>query len=149
MLFKQLLYIGLSLLVAFTVWHVPGMRNKTKNKENIMSEIEANKEINRTVFIDKFFVPAPGKEEFYERMQINRKFIRSLPGFIEDAAYACTDKEDNLICVTVAIWEDLKALNMAREAVQEEYRRQGFDPAEMFRRLNITADRGVYQKLKD
>lgn len=95
-------------------------------------------------FIDKFIIPDAAKAEFYERMQINRSFIRTLPGFIEDAAYTNTDDNGNLICITVALWENREAVNKAKEAVQAEYRKQGFDPAAMYERLHITMDRGVY-----
>lgn len=98
-------------------------------------------------FIDKFFVPATAKQEFYERMQINRGFIRTLPGFIDDAAYEYEDENGNLVCVTVALWQSRGALDKAKEAVQAEYRKQGFDAAEMFKRLHITADRGIYTEL--
>jgi len=95
-------------------------------------------------FIDKFFVPSSAKNEFYERTSINRNFIKNLPGFIEDAAYEYTDKDGNLICITVAVWENLQALNNAKEAVQVEYKKQGFNPAEFLKRSNIVADRGIY-----
>jgi hypothetical protein len=61
---------------------------------------------------------------FYERTSINRKFIKILPGFIEDAAYEYTDKDGNLICITVAVWENVQALNKAKEAVQAEYKKR-------------------------
>jgi steroid delta-isomerase-like uncharacterized protein len=98
----------------------------------------------RVSFIDKFLIPAAAKQEFYERMNINRTFIKSLPGFIEDAAYEYTDANGNLICVTVALWESREALVKAKEAVQAEYKKQGFDGVEMLKRLNIVADRGIY-----
>jgi steroid delta-isomerase-like uncharacterized protein len=99
-------------------------------------------------FIDKFFVPAAAIKEFQERMHINRSFIKTLPGFIEDAAYEYTDNEGNLICVTVALWQNSEALNNAKEAVQAEYKKQGFDAPAMFKRLNITMDRGIYTQMQ-
>lgn len=99
-------------------------------------------------FIDKFFVPGAAKKEFYERMRINRSFIKGLPGFIDDAVYEYIDPNGNLICITIAHWENNEALNKAKEAVQAEYKKQGFDTADMFKRLNIVADRGVYTELK-
>jgi steroid delta-isomerase-like uncharacterized protein len=98
-------------------------------------------------FIDKFFIPAAAKKEFYDRMSINRDFIKKLPGFITDAAYVHTDDNGNLICITVAQWENKEAMNKARETVQAEYKKQGFDMAEMVKRLNITVDRGIYTEL--
>jgi len=99
-------------------------------------------------FIDKFFVPAAAKQEFYERMGINRAFIKQLPGFIRDDAYEYTDDKGNLICVTVAQWESKEAFSKAREAVQGEYAKQGFDMGAMLKRLNITIDRGVYTEVE-
>jgi predicted ester cyclase len=98
-------------------------------------------------FIDKFFVPAAAINEFQERVHINRNFIKTLPGFIEDAAYEYTDKDGNLILVTVASWQNSEALNNAKEAVQAEYKKQGFDAPAMFKRLNITLDRGIYTQM--
>lgn len=98
-------------------------------------------------FIDKFLIPAAGKKEFYERMRINRDFIRKLPGFIEDHAYEYSDPDGNLICVTIAHWESREAVAKAKEAVQVEYKREGFNPEEMFKRLNIVMDRGIYTEV--
>ncbi len=99
-------------------------------------------------FIDKFVVPAAAKEEFMKRTQINREFIKGLPGFIEDEIYISTDEDGNTHCVTVAVWENAGALQKAKEKVQEFYREEGFNPAEMLKRLNITMDRGVYSKIE-
>jgi len=100
-------------------------------------------------FIDKFFVPSHATKEFYERMHINRNFIKTLPGFLEDAAYEYTDNDGNLICITIALWESIEALNKAKEAVLEENRKQGVDIAAMLKRLKIVTDRGVYKETVD
>ena len=76
-------------------------------------------------FIDKFFVPAAAITAFRERVLINRNFIKKLPGLIEDAAYEYTDSDGNLICITVALWQNQDALNKAKEAVQTEYKKEG------------------------
>jgi len=102
----------------------------------------ANKD--KISLIDKFFVPAASKAEFYERMHINRSFLNNLPGLIKQDAYEYTDHDGNLICVTVAEWESKEAIDKAREAVQAEYKREGFDMPGMLKRLNITIDRGIY-----
>jgi heme-degrading monooxygenase HmoA len=100
-------------------------------------------------FIDKFFVPKAAINEFQERVKINRDFIKTLPGFIEDAAYGYTDNEGNLIFVTVALWQNQEALNKAREAIQEFYKKDGFNPVEMFQKLHITVDRGIYTQVHE
>jgi predicted ester cyclase len=103
----------------------------------------------RVQFIDKFFVPAAAKNEFYERTRFNRKFIRTLPGFIEDAMYEYTDDKGNLICVTIAQWANMEAMNKAKEAVQAEYKKQGIDIPGMMQRLHITVDRGLYKATEE
>jgi heme-degrading monooxygenase HmoA len=95
-------------------------------------------------FIDKFFVPAGAIGEFHERVHINRSYIKTLPGFIADAAYERMDEQGNLICITVARWVNLEAVSKAKAAVQEEYKKEGFDLMAMIKRLNITVDRGLY-----
>lgn len=99
-------------------------------------------------FIDKFLVPANAIAEFKERTTFNRQYIKTLPGFISDAEYGYTDEQGNLICITVANWESKAALTKAKEAVQTVYKEQGFNPAEMFKRLGITADRGIYTEVR-
>jgi predicted ester cyclase/heme-degrading monooxygenase HmoA len=96
-------------------------------------------------FIDKFLVPAAAVSEFRERMKQNRELIRSLPGFIEDAAYEYTDDKDNLVCVTIANWASKEAVDQARIQVQEAYKKQGFDLRAMMKRLHITMERGLYR----
>jgi predicted ester cyclase len=110
-----------------------------------INKLVGKKALNGQVnFIDKFLVPAPAIKEFKERVKINRDFIKKLPGFIEDAAYEYTDNDGNLILVTVATWQNQEALNKAKEAVQAEYKKTDFDAPAMFKRLNITMDRGIY-----
>jgi len=98
--------------------------------------------------IDKFFVPAASKAEFYERMHFNREFLKKLSGLIRQDAYEYTDHDGNLICVTIAEWESKKAIDQAREAVQAEYKREGVDLPGILKRLNITIDRGIYNAIR-
>jgi heme-degrading monooxygenase HmoA len=103
----------------------------------------------KQIFIDKFLVPRNAKQEFIERMNINRSFIKTLDGFIEDAAYEHTDEDGNLICITIAVWENEDVLKKAKDAVQEEYKKQSFNMPEMLERLRISIDRGIYTKMEN
>ena len=78
------------------------------------------------VFIDKFFVPKNAKQEFDERANINRNFIKKIPGFIEDNVYERVDEQGNFIVITTAIWKNADAIKKAKEAVQDEYKKEGF-----------------------
>jgi heme-degrading monooxygenase HmoA len=99
------------------------------------------------IFIDKFFVPGKAKEEFENQMNINRHFIKNLPGFIRDDVYERTDENGNFFYVTMAVWVNEEAIQNAKKEVQSEYQSKGFDMPGMLKRLNIEIDRGVY-KLK-
>jgi len=97
-------------------------------------------------FIDKFVVPVASKQEFMNRVNINRNFIKTLSGFVEDAAYEGKDEKGNMLFVTIAVWQNEEALKKAKEAMQAEYKKEGFNPALLLERLNITLDRGIYKE---
>jgi predicted ester cyclase len=98
-------------------------------------------------FIDRFFVPAAAKEAFLERMKINRNFIKTLSGFIGDEAYVSTDQEGNLICITVALWSNIESVQKAKDLVQEEYKKQGFDLPSFLSRYKITIERAMCKRV--
>ena len=97
-------------------------------------------------FIDKFVVPMNAQEEFMERVKINRSFIRTLPGFVEDHAYERKDENGDLIFITIAVWENEEFVKKAKEVVQAEYKRQGFNMPQFLEQLHITMDRGLYKE---
>lgn len=98
------------------------------------------------IFIDKFTVPAAAVNEFLERVKMNRDLIKTLPGFIKDAAYSYTDTDGKLVFVTTAVWANKAVFEQARETVQAAYKKEGFDMPQMLKRLGITIDRGVYKE---
>ncbi|MEW6194848.1 MAG: antibiotic biosynthesis monooxygenase [Bacteroidota bacterium] len=100
------------------------------------------------IFIDRFVVPKNSFEEFVQRMKYNRNFIKNMPGFIKDEAYKSSAENGNIIIVTVAVWENEELLLKAKEAVQAEYKRIGFNLPEMLTRLNITIERGTYKEIE-
>lgn len=107
--------------------------------------LQAKANPQKLIFIDKFIVPAASLNEFKERVRINRALVRAIHGFIEDAAYESIDANGNTLFVTVAEWASEEALQKAKEAVQESYKKEGFDILAMMKRLNITLDRAVYK----
>jgi heme-degrading monooxygenase HmoA len=100
------------------------------------------------VLIDRFVVPAAAKSEFLERANINRNFIKSLPGFVGDNVYE-EDGETESRVVTVAVWASEEAFQNARASVTEYYRQQGFDMPALIKRLNIQMERGIYKRLQE
>jgi hypothetical protein len=82
-------------------------------------------------------------------MSYNRSFLKMLPGFIKDEAYAQTDDKGNLTVITIALWENMDSINKAKEAVQAEYKRIGFTLPEFLQRSNITLERGIFQEVEN
>lgn len=148
---KKTIPINLILLCGIIYVFPAKIYSQTDQKQKEL-KMETNQTITKSqtserIFIDRFVVPQKSKSEFIERMNINRNFIKNLPGFIEDAIYERNDEQGNLICITIAVWTSEEAIKNAREAVQAEYKKEGFNLQSMLERLNITmADRGVYTK---
>ena len=124
---------------------IPSKQNSKMKTDQTIEERTSQQQI----FIDRFFVPQNSKQEFVERMNINRNFIKGLAGFIEDNVYERTDEQGNFIVVTVAVWQNEESIKKAKEAVQAEYKRTDFNMPEMLKRLDITIDRGVYARVED
>ena len=99
---------------------------------------------NQVSFIDKFFVPKASVEEFTERMNYNRNFIKQQSGLVKTERYDQHDEDNNLIVLTIAVWRTQDHLNNAKSAMQAEFKRIGFDPQEFYKRLNIKMERGIY-----
>lgn len=116
--------------------------NKGQSKEN------SNK-MKKQILIDKFFIPKNSIEEFNQRMKYNRDFIKNLPGFIKDEVFVQTAEDGSLTVITVATWENQERLTRARDVVQNEYKRIGFNPVEFYQRLNIKMERGLFQDMED
>lgn len=112
-----------------------------------MDTIE-DKNLEHVCFIDKFFVPKNSIEEFTQRMNYNRNFIKTLTGYLNGDAYRQRDQEGNLKIMTIAVWKSQNDLNNAKESVQAEFKRIAFDPAEFYQRLQIKLERGLYEKLE-
>lgn len=100
-------------------------------------------------FIDKFNVPKNSINEFTQRMNYNRNFVKSLDGFVKSEAYQKKDQEGNFIIMTIAEWKSQNYLNKAKELVQTEFQRINFNPNEFYQALNVTLERGLYVILTD
>ena len=100
--------------------------------------------MNQLILIDQFTVPSPSREQFLERMQINRSFIKTLPGFIQDMAFEQASANGQHKFITLAFWENEEAFAQAKKNVAEMYQKQGFHLPELLSKLEIQMDRGVY-----
>lgn len=151
---KKVILPGLMLLWGVLYVLPVKVYSQTNQKENKQA-METNQSTTgqpttTRIFIDRFMVPQTARQEFMERMTINRNLIKTLPGFIEDAAYERTDEQGNLVVVTVVVWASEEAIAKAKEVVQASYKKEGFNLPAMLERLNITMmERGVYTKMEE
>src|SRR3981081_1449543 len=98
------------------------------------------------VLIDKFIVPEESKAEVIEAAHRAQRFIRTLPGFIEGFLYQKNDGESRYNFLTTAVGESEQAFENAKKSVAIEYEKQGFDPQETRKRLNIDSVRSTYER---
>ncbi|WP_143016872.1 antibiotic biosynthesis monooxygenase family protein [Dyadobacter soli] len=101
---------------------------------------------NPIAFISKYLIPAASKETFLERQHIARAFIHTLDGFVHDHAYERITETGDTEYITVATWTSEEAVHNAREAVNAENLRTGFNRAEMLQRLNIKMEPGLFRE---
>jgi predicted ester cyclase len=96
-------------------------------------------------FVDKFIIPKNAIAEFTQRMEYNRNFIKSIPGFIKDEVIGYEDTHGNLNLMTIAVWQNQDQLEKAKLLVLAEYKKINFNPAEFTERLDIKMERAVYK----
>ena len=96
-------------------------------------------------FVDKFLIPKNAIEEFVQRMQYNRNFIKSIPGFIKDEVIAYENANGDLTLMTIAVWQNQDFFDKAKQLVEAEYKKINFNPREFAERLNIKMEREVYK----
>jgi heme-degrading monooxygenase HmoA len=105
------------------------------------------KEKTRVYRIDKFRVPAAAREEFLARVRTSNEILRAIPGFVEDFFFEQLGASGDTKIVSVAVWENEQAFLSAKSRVEEHYKKIGFNPAEIIKRLGIEADMDAYTKL--
>jgi heme-degrading monooxygenase HmoA len=98
------------------------------------------------VLIDKFIVPEESKARFLEEVRKSSTFLRTLPGFVEAFVYEKTDGESRHNVVTTAVWQDEEAFQNAKKSAAEEFKKVGFNPAEILKNLKVEVERAVHRR---
>ncbi|SEJ00545.1 hypothetical protein SAMN05216327_105233 [Dyadobacter sp. SG02] len=101
---------------------------------------------NQIAFISKYLIPAASKAPFLERQQIAAAFIRKLDGLISSHAYERVTETGDTEYITIATWVSEESVGNAREAVNAENQRTGFNRAEMLQKLNIKMEPGLFRE---
>lgn len=98
------------------------------------------------VLIDKFAVPEESKTKFLEEVRKSAAFLRTLPGFVEGFIYERTDGESRNNILTSAVWKDEEAFVNAKKSAAEGFKKIGFNPQEIMKKLNVEIERSVYRR---
>lgn len=122
--------------------------NSNDKKKEVKMETQSQHSM-QVCFIDKFFIPKNSINEFKQKMKYNRIFVNTISGYVKSDAFEQLDSEGNLTIMTITVWENQEYLDQSKVLVQAEFKRINFNPAELYQRLNVKLERGLYKKLND
>jgi hypothetical protein len=97
--------------------------------------------------VDKFTVPAAGREEFLGRVAQTQAFLERQEGFIRGLVLEQTSGPGVFNFVTIVEWASVDVVERVTAAVARFHKESGFDRQELLRRLGITADIATYTAL--
>lgn len=100
----------------------------------------------QVVLIDSFVVPEGSLEAFLSAVRQSSSILRRLPGFVEGFVYEKTDGDGRHNVVTTAVWADDAAFQNAKKSALEAFRRIGFHPPEIMKKLGVQMERAVYRR---
>jgi len=98
------------------------------------------------VLVDRFEMPEVSREVFYQQANINRAFIRKIPGFIGDKLFESAGNDGKLIVLTIAEWTSMEKLDSARKAVRQHYANISLDMQKFLESNGISMQRDILLK---
>ncbi len=101
----------------------------------------------RVYRVDKFIVPTPAREEFFEKALHTQKFLRSLPGFLQDFVLEQSSGDGEFKVVTIVEWDSMESVEKAKPTVMAMHKEIKFNAQEMFTRLGIKVEQGYYSQI--
>jgi len=97
--------------------------------------------------VDKFTVPAAGRDEFLGRVAQTQAFLERQEGFVRGLVLEQTSGPGVFNFVTLVEWSGPEVVDRVTAAVTQFHKETGFDRQELLRRLGITADIATYAPL--
>ena len=101
----------------------------------------------RVYRVDKFIVPTPAREEFFEKALHTQKFLRSLPGFLQDFVLEQSSENGEFKVVTIVEWDSMESVEKAKPVVMAMHKEIDLNAQEMFTRLGIKVEQGYYSHI--
>lgn len=97
--------------------------------------------------VDKFNVPKTSRDEFLAKVNETHQILRDMPGFLQDFILE-QDLDPNFCSIlTFVEWENQESVENAKVKVGDRQKEKGFNPKEVFTKLNIKADMGTYSQI--
>lgn len=112
-----------------------------------MSDISIDDQTGHLFRVDKFVVPASGREEFLGRVAQTHAVLRAQDGFVRDIILEQQSGPGEFNFVTLVEWSDPGVLDHVTAEVARMHERIGFNPRETIARLGIRADIANYRSL--
>ena len=97
--------------------------------------------------VDKFTVPAAGREEFLGRVAQTQAFLERQEGFVRGLVLEQTSGPGVFNFVTIVEWAGADVGGPVSAAVARVHKGSRFARQELLRRLGITADIATYTAL--
>ena len=97
--------------------------------------------------VDRFIVPAAGRDEFLARVRDTHAVLRRQDGFLQDMILERQSGPGAFNIVTVVEWVNAEVVGRVGEAVAKRHAELGFDRNELIARLGITADIANYTRV--
>lgn len=97
--------------------------------------------------VDRFVLPASAREEFFEKALHTQKFLRSLPGFLQDFVLEQSAGNGEFKVVTIVEWDSMESVEKAKPVVMAMHKETHFNPQELFTRLGIKVEQGYYSQI--
>lgn len=98
--------------------------------------------------IDRFSVPAQGRDEFLGRVHGTQSFLRAQEGYVRGYVLEQRSGAEASTILTFAEWESADLVPRVAQAVADFHREQGYDPNETLARLGITVERASYTSIE-
>lgn len=112
-----------------------------------MTNTKTHNASERVCRVDKFIVPPQSCEAFVEKLKSTHALLKTMDGFVQDFVLQQCAGPGKFNVVTLVEWENAASIEKAKAIMAARYKKENFNPQEMFARLDITADRGDYQRI--
>jgi heme-degrading monooxygenase HmoA len=98
--------------------------------------------------LDKFLLPSRARGAFLSRVKQTHSLLQTQPGFIRDTLLEKPATDEEFIVVTLVEWQDRESLEKARDLVESEHRREGFNRQEFMAELGVEAEIGTFTDVR-